>query len=65
MDRAGRSPHTLSFNYRPDRVLLDDQVIADDEEWAGETIVHEDQRDIDRALGIGRIEYGLVSIWWD
>jgi hypothetical protein len=39
--------------------------IADEEDWAGEVYVHEDQQEIDRALGTGRQEYGLVSVWWD
>jgi hypothetical protein len=32
---------------------------------AAERDDHEDQRDIDQALGTGRREYGLLSIWWD
>ena len=39
--------------------------IADEEDWAGEVQVVEDQQEIDRALGTGRDEYGLVTIWWD
>jgi hypothetical protein len=39
--------------------------IAEDEEWAGEVQVYEDQRPIDRSLGSGRREYGLLSVWWD
>jgi hypothetical protein len=39
--------------------------IAEAEDWAGEIQVHENQSDIDRALGTGRQEYGLISIWWD
>jgi hypothetical protein len=39
--------------------------IAEEEDWGGEIYVHDDQRDIDRALGTGRQEYGLVSVWWD
>lgn len=23
------------------------------------------QAEIDRALGTGRLEYGMVSVWWD
>jgi hypothetical protein len=39
--------------------------IAEEEEWAGEVCGYENQAEIDRALGIGRHEYGLMSVWWD
>jgi hypothetical protein len=39
--------------------------IAEEEEWAGEVCVYENQEEIDRALGTGRDEYGLMSVWWD
>lgn len=39
--------------------------IIDEEDWAGEVQVYEDQADIDQALGTGRDEYGLLSVWWD
>jgi hypothetical protein len=39
--------------------------IADEEDWVGEIHVYENQKDIDRALGTGRQEYGLLSVWWD
>lgn len=39
--------------------------IAEEEEWGGEIQVFENQDEIDRALGIGRRPYGLLSIWWD
>jgi hypothetical protein len=39
--------------------------IAEDEEWAGEIVVYEDQKETDHALGMGRQEYGLMSVWWD
>ncbi len=39
--------------------------IAEEEDWAGEIRVVEDQEEIDNALGTGRDEYGLVTIWWD
>ena len=40
--------------------------IIDEEDWGGEKpIVHDDQEEIDFALGVGREEYGLLSIWWD
>src|SRR5581483_3470736 len=38
----------------------------EDEDWGGEKpIVYQDQEEIDSALGVGRQEYGLLSIWWD
>jgi len=39
--------------------------IAEEEDWSGEIQLYEDQKEIDRALGTGREDYGLVSIWWD
>ncbi len=39
--------------------------VAEEEDWGGEVRVVEDQEEIDRALGSGRQEYGLLSIWWD
>jgi hypothetical protein len=39
--------------------------IADEEDWGGEIQVYEDLRETDDALGTGRQEYGLLSIWWD
>jgi hypothetical protein len=39
--------------------------IAEEEDWASEVHVYRDQAEIDQALGTGRQEYGLVSIWWD
>lgn len=39
--------------------------IAEEEDWAGDVHVYEDQREIDSALGVGRQEYGLLSVWWD
>lgn len=39
--------------------------IAEEEDWAGEVYVYKNQEEIDRALGTGRDEYGLVSVWWD
>jgi hypothetical protein len=39
--------------------------IAEEEDWAGEVYVYENQEEIDRALGTGRDEYGLMSVWWD
>jgi hypothetical protein len=39
--------------------------IAEDEDWGGEVRVYRDQAEIDRAVGSGRLGYGLVSVWWD
>ena len=40
--------------------------IIEEEDWGGEKpIVYDDQEEIDAALGVGRQEYGLLSIWWD
>ena len=39
--------------------------IIDEEGWGGEALLHENQQELDRALGTGRQEYGLVTIWWD
>jgi hypothetical protein len=39
--------------------------IAEEEDWAGAILLHEDQQELDRALGTGRREYGLVTLWWD
>jgi hypothetical protein len=35
------------------------------EVWGGEVWVAKDREEIDRALGVGRLEYGLVTVWWD
>lgn len=39
--------------------------IAEEEDWGGEVQVYLNEEDINRALGTGREEYGLLSIWWD
>jgi hypothetical protein len=39
--------------------------IIEKEDWGGEIWVAKDQAEIDEALGVGRMEYGLVSVWWD
>ena len=39
--------------------------IADEEDWGGEVQVYKNQEEIDRALGTGRQDFGLLSIWWD
>jgi hypothetical protein len=39
--------------------------IAEEEDWGGEVRVYQDQAEIDRAVGAGRLGHGLVSVWWD
>jgi hypothetical protein len=39
--------------------------LIEEEDWGGEVQVYRNQEEIDRALGIGRREYGLLSVWWD
>jgi hypothetical protein len=39
--------------------------IIEQEDWGGEVWVAKDQKEIDSALGTGREEYGLVTVWWD
>ncbi len=39
--------------------------IIEKEDWGGEVYVFKTQDDIDRALGTGRDEYGLLRVWWD
>jgi hypothetical protein len=39
--------------------------IVEEEDWGGEVRLIEDQEEIDYALGTGRQEYGLVTVWWD
>ena len=39
--------------------------IIEDEDWGGEVYLHDDREEIDRALGTGRDDYGLISVWWD
>jgi hypothetical protein len=39
--------------------------LAEEEDWGGEVHVYKDQAETDRALGTGRQEYGLLSVWWD
>jgi hypothetical protein len=39
--------------------------IADSENWGGERQLHTEREETDMALGIGRVEYGLLTIWWD
>ena len=39
--------------------------LAEQEDWGGEVHVYDQQDEMDWSLGIGRQEYGLLSMWWD
>jgi hypothetical protein len=39
--------------------------IVEEEDWGGQVQVYKDQAEIDRAVGTGRQELGLLSVWWD
>ena len=39
--------------------------VIESEDWGGEFQIHDKQEETDRALGTGRQEYGLLSVWWD
>jgi hypothetical protein len=40
--------------------------IVEEEDWVADVVrVYDNQQEIDHALGTGRREYGLVSVWWD
>jgi hypothetical protein len=39
--------------------------VIEQSDWCGEVSVHNDREEIDRALGVGGVNYGLVSVWWD
>jgi hypothetical protein len=39
--------------------------VIEAEEWGGEVSIHRDLEESDRALGLGRQKYGLLSVWWD
>ena len=41
------------------------KAIIEEEDWGGDVWLTEDREELDRALGIGRQEYGLVQVWWD
>ena len=45
--------------------FMSQTVIIEDEDWGGEVYLHDDREEIDRALGTGRDDYGLISVWWD
>jgi len=39
--------------------------IIEEEDWGGEVRLFKDEKELDMALGTGRQEYGLVTVWWD
>ena len=54
------------FVLTPTRLAAEQlMAVAEVEDWDGEATVYTDQEDMDRALGTGRQEYGLLSVWWD
>ena len=54
------------FVLTPTRQAAEDLArIVEIEDWGGEVHVYDKQDEMDRALGTGRQEYGLLSIWWD
>jgi hypothetical protein len=54
------------FILTPTRQAADQMArIVEEEDWGGAVQVYKDQSEIARALGIGRPEFGLLSVWWD
>lgn len=54
------------FVLTPTRLAAEQlKAVAEAEDWGGEAAVHTDQDELDRSLGTGRREYGLLSVWWD
>ncbi len=41
------------------------KAVAEREDWGGEVTGYTEQEELDRALGTGRQEFGLLSVWWD
>jgi hypothetical protein len=39
--------------------------LAETEDWGGEVQVHDDERDVESALGGSGRRQAIVSIWWD
>jgi hypothetical protein len=56
---------TLFVLTRTDALAQELARVAEEEGWGGEVRLYENQKEIDRALGAGRREYGLLSVWWD
>jgi hypothetical protein len=42
-----------------------EQLANGEDDWGGEVRVHDDPRQIEFALGVGRKPYALMSVWWD
>ncbi len=54
------------FVLTPTRLAAEQlKAVAAAEDWGGEVTVYTEQEELDRALGTGRQEYGLLSLWWD
>jgi hypothetical protein len=55
--------YVLTPNVRSARELA--RIIEQEEGWGGMVRVHDDQQDVDDALGSGREERAIVTVWWD
>ena len=54
------------FVLTPTRLAAEQlNAVAAAEDWGGEVTVYTEQEELDRALGTGRQEFGLFSVWWD
>jgi hypothetical protein len=54
------------FILTPTRQAADQwATIVEEEDWGGEVQIYQNQDEIDGALGTGREEFGLLSVWWD
>lgn len=42
-----------------------ERIATGENHWGGEVLVYEKQTEIDRALGTGRHEHAIVTVWWD
>jgi hypothetical protein len=55
--------YVLTPDVRSARELA--RIIEQEQDWGGMVRVHDDQEDIDDALGSGREERAIVRAWWD
>jgi hypothetical protein len=39
--------------------------IIEEEDWGALVLVHDDEEDVQRALGGGELGQAVISIWWD
>jgi hypothetical protein len=39
--------------------------LTEEEDCGGEIQVYQDREEIDRALGTGRDDYGVLTVWWN